>query len=139
MISIIIIIISKKTVLTSIESVDRKIVSAEERIVLDGLRIPVFGKQTRFDLVRQKGVFPYDFLDDMSCFGHTKLPNRRLFFNRLTSTMCSLGDYFRAVKVWKKFDCRTFADFHDVYLKSDVTLLADVFEKFRASCMELIN
>ena len=110
--------------------------SLEERIVLDGLRIPVFGKQTRFDLVRQKGVFPYDFLDDMSCFGHTKLPNRRLFFNRLTSTMCSLGDYFRAVKVWKKFDCRTFADFHDVYLKSDVTLLADVFEKFRASCMD---
>ena len=38
--------------------------------------------------------------------------------------------------MWKEFRCQTFTDYHNVYLRSDVTLLADVFETFRSSCMD---
>ena len=34
------------------------------------------------------------------------------------------------------FDCQTFREYHDLYLKSDVLLLADFVEKFRLACME---
>ena len=34
-------------------------------------------------------------------------------------------------RIWSRFDCKTLGDYHDVYLKSDVLLLADVFESFR--------
>ena len=34
--------------------------------------------------------------------------------------------------VWTAFECKSMADYHDIY---NVLLLADVFEKFRASCL----
>ena len=37
--------------------------------------------------------------------------------------------------MWTVFECESMADFHDIYLKCDVLLLADFFEKFRASCL----
>ena len=41
--------------------------------------------------------------------------------------------------MWKKFNCRTFEDFHNHYLKKDVLLLADIFENFIASSLENIK
>ena len=35
--------------------------------------------------------------------------------------------------------CRTIADYHDIYLKLDVLLLADCFEKFRKTCIEFYS
>ena len=40
-------------------------------------------------------------------------------------------DYKHAQNVWKTFECKTIKDYHDLYLKSDVLLLADVFGKFK--------
>ena len=33
-------------------------------------------------------------------------------------------------KIWNKFNMKNMADYHDPYLKKDVMLLSDVFEKF---------
>ena len=40
-----------------------------------------------------------------------------------------------ALNVWSAFKCRSLRDYHDLYLKSDVLLLADVFENFQATCL----
>ena len=44
--------------------------------------------------------------------------------------------YLRAVDVWNAFKMNTMGDYHDLYLKTDILLLADVFEKFINTCLE---
>ena len=39
-------------------------------------------------------------------------------------------------KIWDKFDIKDMGDYHDHYLKKDVLLLADVFEKFTDTCLK---
>ena len=36
-------------------------------------------------------------------------------------------------------ECETIGDYHDEYLKLDVLLLADIFEKFCKTCMEFYS
>ena len=39
------------------------------------------------------------------------------------------------IQVWTAFECESMAIYHDIYLKCDVLLLTDFFEKFRATCL----
>ena len=45
-------------------------------------------------------------------------------------------NYFHAIKVWYTFKKNAMGDYHDLYLKTDVLLLADVFERFINTCLE---
>ena len=48
----------------------------------------------------------------------------------------SIEDYMVCEKIWDKFGMKNMGDYHDHYLKKDVLLLADVFEKFIGTCMK---
>ena len=49
----------------------------------------------------------------------------------MNSKKCELKEYLHAKYVWKEAGCKKFSDYHDLYLYSDVSLLADVFQVFR--------
>ena len=89
-----------------------------------------------FRAVTQKGVFFYDYFDDISRLKEKSLPEKHHFFNKLDDKKCSDADYERAKDVWQTFNCQTLKDYHNLYLVSDVLLLADFFEKFRNMCMD---
>ena len=95
-----------------------------------------FPKRKQFKLVKKKGIFPYDFLDHIHKLKHRKFPSRKKFFNTLADTECTKKDYKHAKRVWKTFKCKSFEDYHDIYLKTDVVLLADFFEQFRNTCLK---
>ena len=88
------------------------------------------GDPLKLELLLRKGVYPYDYFTDMSKF-EDELPPRSAFYNSLTETECSPEDYRHAVKVWNVFKCRSLKDFCEIYIKSDVLLLAAVMEKYR--------
>ena len=48
----------------------------------------------------------------------------------------SIKDYLTCEKIWDKFGMKNVGDYHDHYLRKDVLLLADVFEKFIDTCLK---
>ncbi|CAB3995446.1 Gastrula zinc finger, partial [Paramuricea clavata] len=89
-----------------------------------------------FDLVTQKGIFPYEFLSSAKKLKTKQLPEKKDFYSTLYESEVSDEDYERARRVWKHFGMKTMKDYHDVYLETDVLLLADVFENFRKTCLK---
>ncbi|XP_031788430.1 uncharacterized protein LOC116417742 [Nasonia vitripennis] len=87
------------------------------------------------ELLKRKGVFPYDYI---SCFDKLKetLPTKEQLYNKLNDSHISDDDYEHAKAVWQAFDIQTLGEYSDLYLKTDVLLLADVFENFRDNCLE---
>jgi hypothetical protein len=85
-------------------------------------------------LLKQKGVYPYEYMDGFDKLGKASLPPKSKFFNKLNNADISDVDYKRAQTVWNSFNMQTMRDYHDLYLKTDVLLLADVMENFRKVC-----
>ena len=65
----------------------------------------------------------------------TQLPERKDFYSLLTDEDISESDYRRAQEVWNTFRIKDMGEYHDLYLKSDILLLSDVFENFRETCL----
>ena len=79
-----------------------------------------------------KGAFPYlwhDHPDKMSC---TTFPAWSVW----KAEKRKHAEYKRGKAVWKAANCKTWQDYHDLYLTTDVLLLADVFEVFRNNTMK---
>lgn len=88
------------------------------------------------DLLRQKGVFPYDWYDNKSKLNYIGLPTQDNFYNELNECGIDEKDYERALKVYELSKCQNFGNYLSLYLKCDVLLLADVFEAFRVMCLK---
>ena len=93
-------------------------------------------KGKKLSLMSQKGVYPYDFMDSFEKFNQTELPAKEHFYSILNNQYIMNDEYDHAKKVWKTFKIKTMGEYHDLYLGSDVLLLADVFESFRKTCMQ---
>ena len=87
-------------------------------------------------LVKQKGVYPYKYMDSSEKDFEDKLPNKCIFFSFLKDECINEKDYSHAIKIWNTFKMITMGNYHDLCLKTDVLLLADVFEKFVNTCLE---
>ena len=64
-------------------------------------------------------------------FEESQLPPIGSFYSNLNMTNISEDDYQHAQQLWKEFKVRNLGDYHDLYLRTDVILLANVFEAFR--------
>ena len=87
-------------------------------------------------LLTKKGCYPYDYVSSIDILQETKVPSKEEFYSKLNDENISDEDYQHAINVWDSFNCKTIKDYHDLYLKSDVLLLADVFENFRKTCLK---
>ena len=85
----------------------------------------------KFRLLIRKDAYPYEYMDGWKKFEETSLPPKDAFYSRLNMKGISDQDYEHAQQVWNTMEKKTLGCYHDTYLKTDVLLLADVFETFR--------
>ena len=90
----------------------------------------------KFVLLLRKGVYPYDYMDSWEKFDENILPPKEAFYSNLNLEDISYEDYIHAQKVWDVFEINNIGDYHDLYVQSDILLLADVYENFRNMCFE---
>ena len=91
------------------------------------------------ELLKQKGIFPYNYMKDVRVLRKKHLPKKEEFFNDLTCQHINKDEYDFAQKVWDRFFCKTFQDYMEIYLLADCLLLCDVFENFRSNCLQQYN
>ena len=93
-----------------------------------------------FRLMRRKGVYLYEYMDGWEKFEEISLPLKDAFYSRLNMKGISDKDYEHGQQVWNRItpghENITLVDYHDVYLATDLLLLADVFETFRDTCLK---
>ena len=90
----------------------------------------------KFVLLLRKGVYPYEYMDSWERFNETSLPDNKYFYSELNLEDITDKDYLHAQKVFEEF-CTDIGDYHDLYVQCDTLLLADVFEKFRNTCIDI--
>ena len=71
-------------------------------------------------------------MDDVQHFKETSLPKKEPFYSKLNDENITDEEYQRAKDVYKKYDCKNLGEYHDLYVRTDILLLAGVFEHFRA-------
>ena len=89
------------------------------------------------EILKQKGFYPYEYMDSEEKFNDTKIPPREAFYSKLSGRGITEKDYKHAGNVWNSFKMKTFKEYHELYNITDVLLLADVFENFRDLCLKI--
>lgn len=112
---------------STLPSDEKKILKSECADLSDEQRI----------LLERKGVFCYDYVDSWDKLNEESLPPKKAFYSQLTNEDISDDEYAFAQKIWSKFNINDLGEHSDLYLKTDVLLLADVFENFRKTCKKI--
>ena len=105
-----------------------------------------FGSRN-LELLKQKDAYPYEYMDNFKRFKKEKLSDTKCFYSSVKDGTTddngekldghiSDTDYLTCKKIWNKFTMKNMGGYHDHYLKKDVLLLADVFEKFIETCLK---
>ena len=99
------------------------------------------------EILKQKGAYPYEYMNSFERFNEEKLPARKYFFSsnkkvkidndgKISDGHVSIKDYMACEKIWDKFGMKNMDDYLDHYLKKDVLLLSDAFERFIGTCLK---
>lgn len=89
-----------------------------------------FGVNT--SLMRRKGVYPYEYIDTETAVAKFAggMPPIEAFYNKLSGCGIKPKKYDYALEVYRTLGLKNFGEYHDVYLITDVLILADIFANF---------
>ena len=76
-------------------------------------------------------------MDSQERFDETSLPDKKYVYSELNLEGITDKDHSHAQKIWEVFEINNLGEYHDLYVQCDTLLLADVFEKFRDTCIQI--
>ena len=89
------------------------------------------------EILKQKGIYPYEYMDSVEKFKEDKPPPQKAFFSKLSGKGINNKNYKHVLNVWNTWNMEAMKDYHKLYNDSDALLLADVFENFRDICLKI--
>ena len=97
----------------------------------------------KLEILKREDAYLYEWVDSYQKFKHLSLPEKKCFYSSLndgkrdrSNERISDEQYQHLQNVWNTFNFNTFEYFHNHYVKKDVLLLVDSFEKFISTCLE---
>ena len=78
-------------------------------------------------------VYLYEYMDDWEKFNEASFPEKENFYSDLNMDL----NYTHEKSVCKDFEIKPLGEYHDLYVQSETSLLADVFENFRNMCFKV--
>jgi len=122
----------------SFQSMSKSLESLVENISLSDMKYTSQEFQNKtLELMKRKGVYPYDYMNSFDKFNDTALPPKKEFYSLLTKKNITDQDYTNAQNVWSTFELKSMGEY--LYLKSDVLLLADVLKNFDQHACNITN
>ena len=86
-------------------------------------------------MLLRKGVYPYEYMDDLEKFSETTLLKKEEFYSHLNTEEITDIDYMHGKRVCKFFEKKNLGEYHDLH--TDTFFWADVFEDFRKICLKV--
>ena len=82
-------------------------------------------------------MYPYEYMDDWEKSMKRRYLKKNISFNYLNMEDITDADYPHAKRVCKDFEIKNLGECHDLYVQSDILLLAEVFENFGNMCLKI--
>ena len=85
----------------------------------------------KFKLLLHKGIYPYEYMTSSDKYKEPVSLNKKLYYCKLNGENISDSDIEHVKKVCNGYKFTNLKDYTELYVKSDVSLLPDVFENYR--------
>ena len=121
----------------SMKFLNSSVAALVDNLPEDGFKnLEKYFKTEQIKLLKQKGFYPYEYMDSIEKLKDTKPPPQQAFYSKLSGHGINNYCYNHVLNVWKTFKMKTLKEYHEVYNITDVLLLADIFENFRDLCLK---
>ena len=97
------------------------------------------GNMEKFKLLLRKGVYPYEYMDSWEEFKLSVPLDKKHYYSELNDSNINDSDIKHVKNIRSTLNINNLGEYHDLYVQSDTTLLADVFENFRNKCLAVDN
>ena len=88
-------------------------------------------------IIKTKRCLSFEYMNSARNYFYSSTKDKKINGDgKISDGHLSIEDYMVCEKIWDKFNMKQMGDYHDHYLKKDVLLLADVFEKFIDTCLK---
>ena len=94
-------------------------------------------QDNKFILLLQKGIYPYKYMDHWGKFNRRSLPEKLNFYSQQNMKDNIYANCMHQKRVCKYFDRKILEEYHDLYVQSNILLLADVFQDLRNMCLKI--
>ena len=122
---------SNNLLMNSLASLSTKLKEDKKKTLYSFLKNKYNMSNDLIKFVSDKGVFCYDYIDDINKLEEQQLPKHKKWYSRLKQSNISKEEYNNAIKIFKDLKFKNIKEYLLFYNEIDTLLLTDILNNFR--------